>query len=245
MSDRAGTGVSIELRHAGPIHLDVSFTCRPGEVVALVGPSGAGKTTILRAVAGLFRPATARIICDGEIWSDTHAGIFCEPHERRVGMVFQSYALFPHLSALGNVEAALSEHPLPTRRARAHRLLDLVQLEGLSHRRPAELSGGQQQRVALARALAREPRALLLDEPLSAVDRRTRRRLREVLTAVRSSVQAPIILVTHDLDEAAALADRLVVIDRGQLLQDGSPSEVLASPNSDQVRDALDLAESR
>ena len=218
---------------------DISFTAERGQLVALLGPSGCGKSTTLRLIAGLDMPS------DGAIFIEGRDVTGVAPAKRGVSMVFQSYALFPHLSALGNVEAALSEHPLPTRRARAHRLLDLVQLEGLSHRRPAELSGGQQQRIALARALAREPRALLLDEPLSAVDRRTRRRLREVLTAVRSSVQAPIILVTHDLDEAAALADRLVVIDRGQLLQDGSPSEVLASPNSDQVRDALDLAECR
>lgn len=234
-------GLTVKIRQGGAIPLDLAFTCRPGELVALIGPSGAGKTTILRTIAGLYRPASGQIICDGETWLDTEASIQRPPHQRRVGLVFQSYALFPHLTALANVEAAMTDRPAAEREERARAFLALVHLDGLERRKPAELSGGQQQRVALARALAREPKALLLDEPLSAVDRRTRRRLRDELAALRSSVRVPIVLVTHDLDEAAALADRLVVIDRGELLQEGVPADVLGAPASDRVRDAIDL----
>ena len=237
----ADAGLAVALRQGGPIPLDVSFGCGPGEVVALIGPSGAGKTTILRAIAGLYRPVFARIVCDGVVWDDTATHIHRAPRERHVGMVFQSYALFPHLTATGNVEAALTHLSSAQRRERAGALLEQVRLGGLEHRRPAELSGGQQQRVALARALARDPRALLLDEPLTAVDRRTRRALRTELAALRTTLRCPVVLVTHDLDEAASLADRLLVIDRGTLLQEGTPANVLGAPNSQLVRDALDL----
>lgn len=236
-------GLAISLTMTAPVPIAVDFACAPGELVALIGPSGAGKTTILRAIAGLNRAAAGRIACNGETWLDSAAGIRLPPHRRRVGLVFQSYALFPHLSALGNVIAALGHRPRGERRDRARELLGLVHLDGLEARRPAELSGGQQQRVALARALAREPMALLLDEPFSAVDRRTRRRLRDELAELRASVRAPIILVTHDLDEAAMLADRLVVIDHGELLQQGPAATVLAAPASDRVRAALDLGD--
>lgn len=236
-----GDGLTVALRQAGPIPLDLAFTCASGELIALVGPSGAGKSTVLRTIAGLYQPQHAVITCAGEHWVDTGAGLFLPPHDRRVGLVFQSYALFPHLTALGNVAAALTHRPRGEREARARALLAMVHLDGLEARKPAALSGGQQQRVALARALAREPHVLLLDEPLSAVDRRTRRQLRAELAALRSSVSAPIVLVTHDLDEAAALADRLVVIDRGEVLQNDATAAVLAAPASDRVRAALDL----
>ncbi|MHB8529785.1 MAG: ABC transporter ATP-binding protein [Caulobacteraceae bacterium] len=242
MPEGTGPGLAVTIRQAGTIPLKVSFVCRPGELVALVGPSGAGKTTILRTIAGLYRPRTGQVICDGEIWLDSLAGIHRPPHERRVGLVFQSYALFPHLTALANVEIAISDRCAVERRRRALELLALVHLDGLERRKPAELSGGQQQRVALARALARQPNALLLDEPLAAIDRRTRRVLRDEVTALRSSVRMPIVLVTHDLDEAASLADRLMVIDKGELLQEGVAADLLANPASDRVREALDLS---
>lgn len=245
MRETATAGLEVLIRQDHPIPLDLAFACRPGELVALIGPSGAGKTTALRTIAGLYRPQEARVSCGGETWLDTVAGAFRGPHDRRVGMVFQAYALFPHLTALGNVEAALTHRPKRERDGRARDLLRLVHLDGLGDRRPAELSGGQQQRVALARALARDPKVLLLDEPFSAVDRRTRRRLREELVGLRTAVRAPIVLVTHDLDEAASLADRLIVIDKGALLQEGTPADVLGSPASDAVRDALDLPQSR
>lgn len=241
MRETRTRGLHVDLHQANPIPLQIAFSCEPGELVALIGPSGAGKTTILRTIAGLYRPASATIACAGETWSDTASRVFLPAHLRRVGLVFQSYALFPHLTAPGNVEAALTHLSSQGRRTRASELLALVHLDGFASRKPSELSGGQQQRVAVARALARDPAVLLLDEPLSAVDRRTRRQLRAELASIRSSLRAPIVLVTHDLDEAAALADCLVVIDEGALLQVGPPQAVLDAPASDRVRAALDL----
>jgi molybdate transport system ATP-binding protein len=240
MTDVAG-GLTVALRQAGPIPLDVAFGCRPGELVALIGPSGAGKTTVLRSIAGLYRPAESRVTSNGREWDDRAAGTWVAPQQRRVGLVFQSYALFPHLGALENVTAAMSHVAPEMRVAQARELLTLVHLDGLFDRKPAELSGGQQQRVAVARALARDPEVLLLDEPLSAVDRRTRRRLRDELREIRARVRSPIVLVTHDLDEAVGLADRLLVLDRGEVLQDDTPAAVMAGPASQRVREALDL----
>jgi molybdate transport system ATP-binding protein len=234
-------GLQVRLSQRAPIPLGVELACGEGELLALVGPSGSGKTTILRAVAGLYRPQSGKVTCGGEDWLDTGRGLDLPPHRRRVGLVFQSYALFPHMTALGNVAAALHHRPADERAARARALLALVHLEGLEERRPAELSGGQQQRVAVARALAREPAVLLLDEPFSAVDRRTRRKLHEDLAELRQAVNVPIVLVTHDIDEAVALADRMCVLDRGETLQAGTPAEVLAAPASERVAAALDL----
>jgi len=236
-----GQGLHARLSQAGPIPLAVELDCGEAELLALVGPSGSGKTTVLRAIAGLYRPRSGLVSCGGEDWLDTRAGLDLPPHRRRVGMVFQSYALFPHMTALGNVAAALHHRPAPERQARAEALLALVHLEGLGGRRPAELSGGQQQRVAVARALAREPAVLLLDEPFSAVDRRTRRKLHEELAELRQAVQLPIVLVTHDIGEAVALADRMCVLDRGETVQTGRPADVLAAPASERVAAALDL----
>jgi molybdate transport system ATP-binding protein len=146
-----------------------------------------------------------------------------------------------HMTAMGNVMAAMSHLPRAERRTRAQALIEMVHLAGLEQRKPAELSGGQQQRVALARALARDPLALLLDEPFSAVDRPTRRGLHDELQQLRQEVRIPILLVTHDLDEAVRLADRLAVLDHGALLQIGPPAEVVAGPVSQRVRDVLDL----
>jgi molybdate transport system ATP-binding protein len=234
-------GLQVHLRQAGPIPLNVDFSCGEGELLALIGPSGSGKSTVLRAVAGLYRPAEGRVSCTGAIWLDTKAGLDLRPYQRRVGLVFQSYALFPHMTALGNVVAALGHRPARERAPRARELLALVHLDGLEQRRPAELSGGQQQRVAVARALAREPAVLLLDEPFSAVDRRTRRRLHAELSDLRKLVRIPIVLVTHDLDEAAALADSMCVIDQGETLQSGPPMDLLRAPASLRVAHALDL----
>ncbi len=237
----ADGGLAVTLRAEMPIPLDLAFAVAPGELVALVGPSGAGKSSVLRSIAGLYRPTQAHVICAGEPWADSASGRFVPPHRRRVGLMFQGYALFPHLSARANVAAAMGHLPRPVRIARAEALLGLVHLEGLGDRKPHQLSGGEQQRVALARALAREPAVLLLDEPFSAVDRRTRRALIAELAALRATIRVPVLLVTHDLDEAQALADRLLVLDRGRLLQEGPPSAVLAAPASEAVRAALDL----
>jgi molybdate transport system ATP-binding protein len=169
-------------------------------------------------------------------------GRFAPPQARHVGLVFQNYALFPHLTASGNIEAALP--PALTAQARAgavRELLEFVHLGGLERRYPRELSGGQQQRVALARALARDPKVLLLDEPFSAVDQVTRRRLQRELAQMRQRLQIPIVLVTHDLEEAAALADRMVVLHRGATLQAGPPLEVLAKPRNALIARLVDF----
>jgi molybdate transport system ATP-binding protein len=230
----------VRLKQSAPIPLDAGFECGPGELLALVGPSGSGKTTILRAIAGLVRPRAGEVRCDGETWMD--ARTFAPPQSRHVGLVFQNYALFPHMSASGNVEAALpAALGREARAAAARELLEFVHLGGLEARHPRELSGGQQQRVALARALARDPKVLLLDEPFSAVDQVTRRRLQRELAQMRRRLKIPIVLVTHDLEEAASLADRMVVLHRGTTLQDGPPFEVLDKPRNALVARLVDF----
>ena len=215
--------LQVMARAAAPIPLDVAFSLAPGELLALVGHSGSGKTTLLRSIAGLWTPAEARISVGGTSWLDTAAGVNLPPHQRRLGFVFQNYALFPHMTAAQNVMAAMDRADP----AEAARLLDLVKLQGLVARRPAQLSGGQQQRVALARALARRPQALLLDEPFSAVDRATRAQLHAEIIALRAHLQMPVVLVTHDLNEAQLLADRMVVIEKGRVLSAGTTAEVM------------------
>lgn len=207
-----------------PVCLDVAFRLESGELLAVIGPSGAGKSTLLRMIAGLTHPQEGRISVDGEVWLDTGKNVLRPTHLRKVGVVFQSYALFPHMTALENVALAL---PVPDR-AEAERLLDMVKLAGLGGRRPAELSGGQQQRVAMARALARKPNVLLLDEPFSAVDRATRETLYAEIIALRAHLHMPVVLVTHDVHEAQLLADRMLVIDRGKTVTTGTTAEVMA-----------------
>jgi molybdate transport system ATP-binding protein len=234
-------GLAVRVSQEGPIPLDAAFDCRPGEILALVGPSGSGKSTILRCIAGLYRPRHGRVIGNGAVWFDDEAGIHHPPYERPVGFVFQSYALFPHMTALANVTAALSHRPAAERVSRARALLSLVHLDGLEQRRPAALSGGQQQRVAVARALARDPDVLLLDEPFSAVDKVTRRKLYRELAELRRQLRMPVVLVTHDLEEAAMLADRLCILHRGRTLQIGPPGAVMARPQSVAVAQLIDL----
>lgn len=233
-ADRAAA-LSVRLEQAGPIPLDVRFSCARGELLALIGPSGSGKTTVLRSIAGLYRPEQGHVRADGEIWLDTRAGIDLSPQARRVGLVFQDYALFPHLSALDNVRLAMLQREEPERSRIASDILARVSLDGLEARRPDQLSGGQRQRVAIARALARDPRVLLLDEPFSAVDRATRDSLKDELASLHRSLEIPIVLVTHDLEEAQALADRMCVLDAGTTLQIGTPDEVRLRPSSARV----------
>lgn len=210
-------------------------------MLALVGPSGSGKSTILRAIAGHYQSKTGMVSVDDAIWLDTTRGIAVPPHERSVGLVYQSYALFPHMTAVGNIETALGHLSRGDRKSRAHELLELVHLTGLEHRRPAELSGGQQQRVAVARALAREPNVLLLDEPFSAVDRTTRQKLYRELAEMRRRLSMPIVFVTHDLDEALMLADRMVLLHHGRTLQSGPPAGVMNRPDNPEVARLLGL----
>ncbi len=219
-------GLSVTVRAHAPIPLDAAFDVAPGELLALVGPSGAGKTTLLRMIAGLRQPETGRVTVNDAVWLDTAAGINVPTHRRRVGILMQSYALFPHMSAAANVMAAMDA----PNRAEADRLLDLASLPGLGERRPAALSGGQQQRVALARALARRPDVLLLDEPFSAVDRPTRDRLQAEILALRAHLPMPVVLVTHDLNEAQLLADTMVVLEQGRAIASGSTAQVMADP---------------
>jgi molybdate transport system ATP-binding protein len=224
--------LSVTLAQRGPIPLDVNVACSPGEVLALVGPSGSGKTTILRSIAGLYTPDSGRIVAGYDTWFDSELGLVVPPQVRAVGLVFQDYALFPHLSALGNVRLAMLSVPEPDRTRRAAALLDRVHLSEVQGRKPDVLSGGQRQRVAIARALARDPKVLLLDEPFSAVDRMTRERLKEELASLRRSLDIPVLLVTHDLEEAQALADRICVLHAGATLQTGAPEEVRLRPVS-------------
>jgi molybdate transport system ATP-binding protein len=228
-------GLKISLHQSAPIPLAADLACAPGELTALIGPSGSGKTSILRCIAGLLQPRAGCIRCGDQVWFDGARGIALSPQARRVGLVFQDYALFPHLDALSNVREALTHLRWGDRKARARELLAQVHLAGLDRRMPDQLSGGQRQRVALARALAREPSVLLLDEPFSAVDQMTRRKLQEELARLHREIRVPILLVTHDLGEAAALADRMVVLSRGRTLQAGAPAALVNQPQSRDV----------
>jgi len=226
------TGLQVQLRQSAPIPLEAELACAPGELLALVGPSGSGKSTLLRCIAGLHAAAEGSIKCNGETWFDAAAALNRPVQARRIGFVFQSYALFPHLTALENVTAALGGLTIAERTARARELLARVHLDGLENRKPAALSGGQQQRVAVARALARDPAVLLLDEPFSAVDQVTRRKLQQELARLRAELDIPMLLVTHDLDEARMLADRMTILHRGRTLQAGTPDEVMTRPKN-------------
>jgi len=229
------TGLRATIRQVVPIPLDADLSCGPGEVLALVGPSGSGKSTLLRCIAGLHTPMEGRIECDGRTWFDAGSGANLSTARRRIGMVFQHYALFPHLSALENVLEGMDDPDGAGSRERGRELLRKVHLDGLEMRKPHQLSGGQQQRVAVARALAREPHALLLDEPFSAVDRSTREKLYGELAELRRELKMPVILVTHDLEEAVMLADRVSILSRGKTLQTGPPLQVMERPATVEV----------
>jgi len=191
--------------------------------VALVGPSGAGKTSALRVVAGLAQPRRGRVAPDGEGWRDTAFRLSLPPDRRRVGLVFQDYALFPHLSVRANVAFGARGRPVEA-------LLERFRIGHLASARPPELSGGERQRVALARALAHEPAVLLLDEPLAALDAHTKAEVRHELAELLRELALPTLLVTHDYEDAAALADRVGVLVEGRLRQLGTPAELVAQP---------------
>ncbi len=217
---------------------EVSLDVRTGELVAVIGPSGSGKSTLLKLVSGLETGHTGRIALDGEDMSRTPV------HRRHIGMVFQSYALFPHLSVRDNVAYGLKLRKVPAaeRHRRAHELLDVVGLGEYAQRPVAQLSGGQQQRVALARALAIDPRALLLDEPLSALDASVRGHLRDQIRAIQQRFGATTLLVTHDQEEALAMADRVAMLKDGRLLQIATPREIYERPASRAVAEFVGLS---
>ncbi|MEQ9394197.1 ABC transporter ATP-binding protein [Haliea sp.] len=225
-----GSDFRLAVTLAQPLPMRAELHCGGAELLALVGPSGSGKSTLLRLVAGLSRPAQGRIECGSACWFDSARGLHLSPQQRRVGFVPQHYGLFPHMTALGNVMAGLHSLPVRERETRARHWLDRVHLPGLAQRRPAELSGGEQQRVALARALVREPSILLLDEPFSAVDQVTRQTLHLELAELKQELGIPVLLVTHDLDEALLLADHMTLLARGRTLQSGRPEAVMAEP---------------
>jgi sulfate transport system ATP-binding protein len=210
----------------------VSLEIKSGELVALLGPSGSGKTTLLRILSGLDFPTAGRVMFGGEDALRLTVG------ERNVGFVFQNYALFRHMRVFDNVAFGLDVRPRGTRpskteiKTRVLELLKLVQLDGLDQRFPSQLSGGQRQRVALARALAIEPRILLLDEPFGALDAKVRRELRRWLREIHDQTGHTTVFVTHDQEEAIELADRIVVLNQGQIEQVGSPDEIYDSPAS-------------
>lgn len=205
---------------------EVGFAVPEGKVVALLGPSGCGKSTILRAIAGLITPSAGRILLNGRDLTPVAV------RHRGLGMVFQNFALFGHLTVAENIAYGLKALPRPERRARVERLLALVRLTAFADRFPASLSGGQQQRVAVARALATEPAALLMDEPFGALDRALRAELQAELVRMQEDVGITTVMVTHDQEEAQAVASQLVVMNAGRVEQVGSPEEIYDAPVS-------------
>jgi putative spermidine/putrescine transport system ATP-binding protein len=237
LTERYGSGDGLELvscrRSFGKVRAlnDFSIAIAAGELVALLGPSGCGKTTALRAVAGLERLDEGTVLVGGEDVTTLPV------HRRSVGMVFQAYSLFPNMNALDNAAFGLEVRKVPAslRRKRAGELLELIGLSGLADRFPHELSGGQQQRVALARALCAEPRILLLDEPLSALDAQVRAQLRDEIRRIQLELGITTLFVTHDQEEALSMSDRVGVMRDGQLEQLGSPADVYSNPATEFV----------
>ncbi len=227
MSDRTlDVALRLAPRGAGGLVVDAAFRAPPG-VTVLFGPSGAGKSTLLAAIAGLLRPAGGRVSLGGEVWYDAERRVDRAPQERGVSFVFQSLALFPHLTAIGNVEYGIDRAvPRAERRRRAGLMLDRMKVPHLARRRPRTYSGGEAQRVALARAFARQPRLVLLDEPFSALDRDLRRALLYDVRAMIAEQQIPAILVTHQTAEARLMGDRVVLIEEGRIQGEGTLEEL-------------------
>ncbi len=221
--------------------LDVDFEVVSGSCMALVGPTGCGKTTTLRLIAGLETPDAGAIEIDGDLLVDAERRVLVPPQERRLGVVFQDYALFPHMSVLQNVMYGATARGVGKKQAerQAHEALTRVKLTGLQNQKPWQLSGGQQQRVALARAIASDPRALLMDEPLAALDVGTRRHVRSELRGIITELGMQTIIVTHDVVDALSLGDTICVMDNGRIIQIGDRAELLSRPRTQFVADFL------
>ena len=230
-----------EKRYPGGSTIQADMDLQPGDglVTVLFGPSGSGKTTILRCLAGLERPEKGTILYHGRIWFDGLKHISLTPQERRIGYLFQDYALFPHLSVRKNLEFGLGRVSGAQRREKVDGTMQLFQIDALGDRYPRHLSGGQKQRVALARAVAAEPRLLLLDEPLSALDAASRAQLRGDLRALLLRVGIPTILVTHDRTESIALGDKIAVVVDGRIQQAGPVQEVFSRPANHSVAQSV------
>jgi len=212
----------------------ISFEVAPGSTVTLLGPSGCGKTTTLRCIAGLEMPTAGRITVGDRVVYDDTAGVFIEPERRNIGMVFQSYAIWPHMTVGGNVSFPLTISGVAKREAaeRTRAVLELVGLGELQARSAADLSGGQQQRVALARALVHEPRVVLFDEPLSNLDANLRERMRTELQLLQARLGFTAIFVTHDQEEALSLSDHVVIMNKGLIEQTGTPQDIFRNPET-------------
>jgi molybdate transport system ATP-binding protein len=231
---------AVQLR-LGALDLDVKLEIHAGKVVALLGPNGAGKTTLLRALAGLIPIARGQVRLDGAVLEDSATNKYVPTEKRPIGFVFQEYLLFPNMNVLDNVAFGVRARGASSTMARqvASGWLDRVGLQQLGAARPGQLSGGQRQRAALARALAPDPRLLLLDEPMAALDASARTEVRRDLKRHLASFDGVRLLVTHDPLEAVALADRLIVIENGRLVQEGTPEEVTERPRSSYVADLV------
>jgi len=212
----------------GDFRLSVELSCPPG-ITCVMGPSGSGKSTILAALAGLALPDRGRVTLGNEVWLDRALGIDVPVHRRRLAYVFQGLALFPHLSALGNVEYGMQDVPRPARAVQAEALLARLGVGHLARRRPRTFSGGEAQRVALARAIARSPGLILLDEPFSALDRDLRAQLTKLVRELVAELGVPLVHVTHSVAEARLLADQVLRIERGAVVARGTAAEVLAN----------------
>jgi len=244
VTDERSDGLAVDAQvRRGAFLLDLALSVAPGEVIGVLGPNGSGKSTLLKALAGLIPITAGQIRLRGEILDDVQTGAFAEPAARPVGFVFQDYRLFPHLSVLENVGFAPRARGLGKREARAAAAewIGRLGLTALAERRPAALSGGQAQRVALARALAGEPGLLLLDEPLSALDAGTRLDVQAELRTHLTDFSGPCLLVTHDPLEALVLADRLIVLEEGRIVQQGEPIRVARQPATDYVAKLVGL----
>lgn len=216
---------------------DVSLDVAPGEILGVLGPSGCGKTTLLRLVLGLLEPAAGEIRIDGKVASRS-GRVLVPPERRGLGVVFQDLALWPHLSVAGNLAFGLAARgvPRPERRARVDSMLEQVGLAGFEARRPGDLSGGERQRVAIARALVVEPRAVLFDEPLANLDPVGKAELIGLFTTLLRAQQTAALYVTHDVREIAGLVDRVAILERGRIVQEGPLATLRKSPTSDFIR---------